>query len=63
MVQSPRKRDGFITTKDDHDVFLHQEQMVDGEWRNPREGQVARFHLHQSLEGPEAWNVELAEER
>jgi cold shock CspA family protein len=44
-------------------VFLHQEQMVDGEGRNPREGQAVRFHLHQSLKGPEAWNVELAEER
>lgn len=57
-----RKRYGFITTEEGQDVFLHQEQILGGEERNPHTGRVVRFHMHQSLKGPEAWNVELAEE-
>lgn len=59
---NPGKRYGFITTEEGPDVFLHQEQTLDGEERNPRTGQVVRFHLHQSLKGPRAWNVEVAEQ-
>jgi cold shock CspA family protein len=57
-----RKRYGFIAAEGDQDVFLHQEQILGCEEDKLHEGQMVRFHVHQSLKGPEAWNVELAEE-
>ena len=47
------------TTKEGQDVFLHQEQILDGEGRKLRDGQAVRFHV---FPGPEAWNVKVAEE-
>ena len=58
----PRKRYGFIATGEDQDVFLHQQQVLGDEESKLHEGQVVRFHLHQSLKGPEAWNVEVVVE-
>lgn len=54
-----RKRYGFVATEEGQDIFIHQKQILDGQHDIPREGQAVRFHVHQSLKGPEAWNVEL----
>jgi len=54
-----RKRYGFVATQDGQEIFVHQKQILDGQGDIPREGQAVRFHVYQSLKGPEAWNVEL----
>ena len=56
---NPRKRYGFIVTQEGRDVFVHQQQILEGHGNEPHEGQAVRFHLHHSVKGPEALNVEL----
>lgn len=56
---SPRKHYGFIAIGEDRDVFLHQQQLWQEIDEAPQEGQRARFHVWQSLKGPEALNVEI----
>jgi CspA family cold shock protein len=55
----PRKRYGFIVTREGQDVFLHQRQILEENGDGPREGQAVRFHLYHSRKGPEAMNVEI----
>jgi CspA family cold shock protein len=57
-----RKRYGFIAAEAGGEFFIHQQQVIEGAESELREGQVVRFHVHQSFKGPEAWNVELVEE-
>jgi len=54
-----RKRYGFVATQEGQEIFVHQKQILAGQQNIPREGQAVRFHVHQSLKGLEAWNVEL----
>lgn len=56
---SPRKHYGFLTMKEQGDVFFHQQQLVEDVKEAPREGQRARFHMRISSKGPEALNVEI----
>jgi CspA family cold shock protein len=55
----PRRRYGFIVTKEGHDVFVHENQLLGSVGSRPREGQKVRFHVQRSSEGREALNVEL----
>jgi CspA family cold shock protein len=59
---NPRKRYGFIATDGGREIFVHQKQILNDEMNRLREGQAVWFHEHQSLKGPEAWNVELPDE-
>jgi CspA family cold shock protein len=54
-----RKQYGFIATDDGEDIFVHQRQILDDQTSVPHKGQTARFHVQQSIKGPEALNVEL----
>lgn len=54
-----RKRYGFVATEEGQEIFVHQNQILGDQHNLPRQGQAVRFHVHQSLKGPEAWNVEL----
>lgn len=56
---SPRKHYGFITIKEDEDVFFHQQQILESVEGSPQEGQTVRFHMRYSPKGPEALNVEV----
>ncbi len=56
---SSHKRYGFIATEEGHEIFVHQKQILEDQENILREGQAVRFHVHQSLKGPEACNVEL----
>jgi CspA family cold shock protein len=53
------KHYGFIVAEDGGEVFLHQEQVVDGTESEIREGQPVAFHVRQGSKGPRALNVEL----
>jgi cold shock CspA family protein len=57
-----RRKYGFIVSKNDQDVFFHQDQILRSHGAKPREGQSARFHVRYALKGPEALNVELVHE-
>ncbi len=59
---NPDKHYGFIIAETGEDVFVHEEQLLEGARRNLRGGQKVRFHLHHPVKGPEALNVELVEE-
>ena len=54
-----RKHYGFIVADDGEEIFVHQRQVLDGQASLPQKGQTARFHVQQSIKGPEAVNVEL----
>jgi cold shock CspA family protein len=54
-----RKQYGFIVTDDGEEIFVHQRQILDDQASVPHAGQTARFHVHPSIKGPEALNVEL----
>jgi CspA family cold shock protein len=57
-----RKRHGFITTTEGKDVFVHQQQILGNSKNQPRKGQKVLFHQRYAVKGPEALNVELAQE-
>jgi CspA family cold shock protein len=56
-----RKHYGFIISEQGEEVFVHQNQLFGVNGDGPREGQMARFHVHYAAKGLEALNVELGE--
>jgi CspA family cold shock protein len=52
------RRYGFILDEDGHEVFFHQEQLVERDDGELKEGEPVRFHVRYAPKGPEAVNVE-----
>lgn len=53
-----RRHYGFIMDEEGHEVFFHQEQLVEPNGDTPQEGEAVRFHVRYAPKGPEAVNVE-----
>jgi CspA family cold shock protein len=53
------KQYGFIVAEDGEEVFVHQQQIIEGEASEVCEGQPVAFHVRQGSKGPKALNVEL----
>lgn len=53
-----RKRYGFILDEEGHEVFFHQDQLVEPDGDSPVEGEPVRFHVRYAPKGPVAVNVE-----
>jgi cold shock protein len=58
---NPHKHYGFIIAGEE-EIFFHQQQIVGENRKNVRTGQTVQFHVRHSKKGPEALNVELAED-
>jgi len=56
---SPRKHYGFVINEEGRDVFVHQQEILEGQGNGLHEGQKVCFHVQHSPKGPEAVNVEL----
>ena len=57
----PRKGYGFIVAEEGMEVFFHQRQILGNSRKEMNEGQAVRFHMRDTMKGPEALNVELEE--
>ena len=57
----PHKHYGFIVTEEGEEIFFHQRQLLTGNRQETHEGQAVRFHVRNTVKGPEALNVELGE--
>lgn len=55
------KHYGFIVSEDGEEVFLHRQQIIEGEKSEICEGQTVAFHMGHDPKGPKALNVELME--
>jgi cold shock CspA family protein len=55
----PRRRYGFIVDEHDDEVYFRQDQLFGKKRDLALEGQAARFHVHKTVKGLEALNVEL----
>lgn len=55
----PRKHYGFIVAEERREIFFHRRQVLEDDEKERYEGQTVKFHVRDTLKGPEALNVEM----
>lgn len=56
---SPKKRYGFIVSRDGEEIFFHEQQLLNHSRGKLPKGQKVSFHVRYPFKGPEALNVEV----